>query len=73
MLLDRGFNATYIETEDIHLDRRHKEAIQEKRLKEWAQAKNHSEKNGTLFIPPISKVVLYSKFFENIWISLVLL
>ena len=44
LLLDRGFNATYIETEDIHLNRRHQEAIQEKRLKEWAQAKNYSEK-----------------------------
>ena len=67
MLLDRGFNATYIETEDIHLDRRHKEAIQEKRLKEWAQAKNHSEKNGTLFIPPISKVVLFSLKISKIY------
>lgn len=40
MLLDYGFNATYIETEDIHLKRRHKDAILEKRLVDWAIAEN---------------------------------
>jgi DUF2075 family protein len=31
MLMERGFNATYIETEDVHLKRRSFEAIDEKR------------------------------------------
>jgi len=30
LLKDRGFNATYIEIEDVHLNRRYKEAIDEK-------------------------------------------
>ena len=39
MLLDWGFNATFIETEDIHVDRRAQETDFEQRLREWVKIK----------------------------------
>lgn len=62
LLLDRGFNATYIETEEIHLKRRYEDAILEHKLKEWAKAENDSIKTGRVFCPPI----LASKVKQNI-------
>lgn len=52
MLLSRGFISTFIETEDIHLKRRSKEAEYEKRLREWANERNLANEMGREFIPP---------------------
>ena len=45
VLLDWGFNATFIETEDIHVDRRTQDAELEFRLKEWAEIKRKTTNN----------------------------
>lgn len=39
LLLDRGFLSTLIETEDIHLKRRAKEAESEFKIRNWANEK----------------------------------
>lgn len=39
LLLERGFNATLIELEDIHLIRRQKEDLGDQRIKEYIKTK----------------------------------
>lgn len=49
MLLEWGFNATFIETEDIHLARRAKDTDFEYKIRQWIETQN---KNDGEFVPP---------------------
>ncbi|CAI2363038.1 unnamed protein product [Moneuplotes crassus] len=48
----KGFNATYIETEDIHLQRRLEEGLLQRSIREWANARYESKNKQVPFIPP---------------------
>ncbi|CAI2359561.1 unnamed protein product [Moneuplotes crassus] len=64
--LKRGFNATYIETEDIHLQRRLEEGYLQKGIREWANARYESRNKRIPFIPPIIKDTVKQKIDKTL-------